>query len=194
MSFTEGYTYMEFIVTLLKSVALEGPDSKFNKVCELAHSDYAGDNACAYNIARAFSDTKVFLEMNVSKDKDDWKWSNVHVISWSHSLWSSTILKPFYHREVHTGGNTNTVNVAKYKHSTNVDSPVISSYHSPNLRHIVQFSGDSSTNVSYFSIDTGQNENPLSGNYFSMNEDHLNGNMLPVRFGDQLNEEETYTL
>ena len=58
ISFTDGYLYNEFIITLLKSIAAEGSASKYNKVCDMAYPDYKGGNVCAYNIARSFGEAK----------------------------------------------------------------------------------------------------------------------------------------
>ena len=64
----------------------------------MAFPEYKGDNVCAYNIARSFSDAKIFLEKNVSKNTTDWKWGNVHFVEWESLPWSKTPLKFLFHR------------------------------------------------------------------------------------------------
>ena len=41
LAFTEFYYYQEFILSLLKNVAEEGENSRFDKVCAIAHSEYS---------------------------------------------------------------------------------------------------------------------------------------------------------
>ena len=62
LSMTDNYLYHEFLQTLLKSVQKDGGNSKYSKFCEMAYPEYKGNDPCAYNVARAFSDTKRFME------------------------------------------------------------------------------------------------------------------------------------
>ena len=62
IAFTDGYLYIEFIYTLLRNIAENGAASKYNKICRNAYLEYQGENICAYNVARSFTDAKQFLE------------------------------------------------------------------------------------------------------------------------------------
>ena len=64
--FQQDYYYQEFVLTLLKSIAQDGSQSKYNMPCEEAF-DYSLDNPCVYNVGRAFIDARTYLEENVSK-------------------------------------------------------------------------------------------------------------------------------
>ena len=77
------------------------------------------------------------MEANVSKNTDDWKWSNVHIVEWQNLPWSKTPLKFLFHRSTHAGGNTNTPHVSKYGIKKNYKSPVISSNHAANYKMII---------------------------------------------------------
>ena len=142
LAFTDGFLYNEFIQTLLKSVSKDGEASRFNKVCQKAYPEYKGENICTYNIARSFSDAMRFLESNVSKRIEDWKWGNVHVVEWSNLPWSKTPLKFFWNREVHTGGNSNTPHVSKYSNRKNANRNIIRSDQAPSYKQIIQFEQD----------------------------------------------------
>ena len=116
------------------SVAEHGSDSKYQKLCSMAHAEYNGRNPCAYNVARAFTDAKRFLEENVSMKSRDWAWGRVHVATWTHLPFSKTPLKFLYHREVPSGGNDNTVNISQFFKSKNYDKTIMSSTEGPNLK------------------------------------------------------------
>ena len=191
---TENALFCEFVHTLLKSLAESGSQSKYQKLCKMAHPEYTGENVCEYNLALAFIESKQFLETNVSKKSQDWKWSNVHVTAWTHLPFSKTPLKFMYHKEVPTGGNDNTVNVSYYFKSKNTDKVVISSTEAPNYKQIVQHDKDPKKEVSLFSMDTGMHENPLSGHYFDFNANHIAGRLSPMKQGSDLKDSEVNTL
>ena len=98
---------------MLKSIAQEGTQSKYNFLCEGAF-DYSLDNPCVYNVGRAFIDARAYLEEKVSKKTEDWKWGDRIAIVFENPVWSSTWMKRFYYEKVPASGNLNTVNVAKF--------------------------------------------------------------------------------
>ena len=63
---TESTLFSDFTMLLLHSISELGAESKYQKLCMNAHPEYQGRNVCEYNIARAFIDTKLFLEQNIS--------------------------------------------------------------------------------------------------------------------------------
>lgn len=71
--------FYQYYLRLLHSVATESSDvSNFNKVCAGAYKNYPGKNTCAFNIAMSLHETKKFLTSEVSPDKSNWVWKNLH--------------------------------------------------------------------------------------------------------------------
>ena len=52
-------------------------DMKYSPLCKGAF-EYEGDKPCAYNIARAFVESREFLKKNVATSEEQWQWQNVH--------------------------------------------------------------------------------------------------------------------
>ena len=75
--------------------------------------------------------------------------------------WSRTPLRPFFHRSTPVVGNNNTPGFSKISEVKNRDATVISSTASGNFKMAIQFAEDPKDDISLFSIDGGQNENPL---------------------------------
>ena len=96
--------------------------------------------------------------------------------------WSKTPLRPIYHRSRPASGNNNTPGFSKISETKNLDSTIISSTANGNLKINIQHAADPKDDVSLFSIDGGQNENPLQGNYFDYNVDHNEGKLKPMRW------------
>ena len=127
LAFLDWYLSNEFLLTHLRSVAEEGSESKYQNLCRSAYPEYTGENFCGYNLALAFINTKKLLEDSVSKNHEDWKWGNLHVVDFRSLPWSKSPLKFFFDRQIKTGGNSNTPNASKYNLARNVDKPIISS-------------------------------------------------------------------
>ena len=58
-----------------------------------------------------------------------------------------------------------------------------SSYMIAVYKFVVQLDPDPDYEIGFYSLDSGQHENPFQGNYFDMNEGHLSGNMIQMRIG-----------
>lgn len=100
--------------------------------------------------------------------------------------WSKTPLRFFFHREVQTGGNNNSLNVAGCKFRTNSENIVFSSIHVAAFKMVVNFDPEDSTkDVNLHSIDTGMNGNPFQMNYFDMNNDHVYGRLRKMKIGEE---------
>ena len=114
----------------------ENPVNELNIICDGAF-EYTGDKSCAYNIARGFLDTKKFLDKTLGRNQDKWVWRNVHSNEYPNTPWSKTPLKPLFHRELPTPGNTNTPNVAKIstKRSSEIDRFI--STHAANFKMLI---------------------------------------------------------
>jgi hypothetical protein len=105
MAFSDNYQFVDFYQKMVRSLA-EEPVNELNIFCEEAFESYKGNKACAYNIARAFVDTKKFLHKTLGSNSEKWVWRNVHVNEYPSTPWSKTPLKPLFHRELPTAGNT----------------------------------------------------------------------------------------
>ena len=150
-------------------------------MCKGAYNDgYTGEDQCAHNMAKALFDAMRHLNTTVSQDSQDWEWRNVHVNEYPSMPWSSTPLKPFFHREIPVGGNTNTPFVSKYTMARIIDNDIIKSTHTANYRQVIQFSEGHKEDINLMSIDTGMSGNLFSGNYFTMNRAHLSGDLHQV--------------
>ena len=141
------------------------------------------------------TDAKALLERNVSKKPEDWIWRNLHTRQYSNLPWSKTPLRFFFHREVQTGGNNNSLNVAGCKFRTNANNTVFNSVHVAAYKMVVNFDPkDSRNDVNLYSIDTGMNGNPFQGHYFDMNNDHVYGRLSRMKIGQQLENTKVNTL
>jgi hypothetical protein len=72
------------------------------------------------------------------------------------------------------------VHVAKYMIDEAIETNYFRGVHSANLKLIYQMESDSAPGVGLYSIDTGNNGNLLQNHYFTMNNDHLSGNLHPM--------------
>lgn len=160
-AYLDNYLMIDAMVRLIESAAKEGKDSHFNAICAKGYPDYTGANTCAYNIATSFSVAKRFLEENVSKRSEDWKWGNLLVKDWKNLPWSMTPLKPIFHRQTPAIGNVNTPNVARHTISKNLDTVVFHSTLAATYKQIIQLDSDPANDIGLYSIDTGFNENPF---------------------------------
>lgn len=176
----ENYFFTNFFMDLVSEVAESPANSRFDKFCEGAHPEYSGDSPCAYNIAVALSETKVFLETQISKNKDDWLWRNVHMNEYPNMPWSKTPLRLLFHREVPIGGNSNTPNVSKYSIKRAHETNKFIGVHSANYKQIIDMSTE---REGKYSIDTGNDANIFSPHYFTMNKDHLSGKLQSMLVG-----------
>lgn len=79
MSIFGNYAFNDFFQRLVLNIHEDPTNEHFNRICEGGFKEYRGKQACGYNIARAFSETKKFLEKEVSPRERDWEWGSVHV-------------------------------------------------------------------------------------------------------------------
>ena len=90
----------------------------------------------------------------------------------------------FFHRSVPAEGNASTVSVSKIRESdwNSVKLPGIAS---ANLKMISAIAKDPKDDKTFVSIDTGMNGNPFQGHYFDLNEKHMKGELLPLKWTEQ---------
>ena len=124
---------------LLNEVDAQGDKSHFQKICEQAHPEYKGSNHCAYNVAKAMADSHNLLSTRVSNRPEDWAWGKLHARQYSNLPWSKTPLKFLFHREVYTGGNNNSLNVAGCKFRKNSANTIFHSVHVSSFKMVVNF-------------------------------------------------------
>lgn len=82
-------------------------------------------------------DTHELLFKELSQNPTDWKWNRVHTNDYPQIPFSMSPLKFFYHREVPTSGNSNTVKVSHYSLVEYHQSHKFKAIASPNYKQIV---------------------------------------------------------
>lgn len=195
MFISDNYAFTQMYQRLVLEVEREAERSHFQIICEQGHREYRGGNPCAYNVAKAMASASMLLTKNVSSKPEDWMWRNLHVRQYSNLPWSKTPLRFFFHREVPSGGNNNSLNVAGCKFSKNRQNTVFSSIHVAAYKMVVNFDAkDPRKDVNLYSIDTGMGGHPFQGHYFDMNSDHLYGRLRQMKIGQQLEGTKTNTL
>ena len=149
------------------------------------------------------ADSHRILSTNVSKRPEDWVWINLHVKQFKNLPWSMTPLRFFFHREVPSAGNNNSLNVAGVKIRANADNIVFNSIHTSSFKMVVNFASTDPSQelsraekkgVNLYSIDTGMNGHPFMGHYFDMNADHVHGRLRKMNIGGDLENTKTSTL
>jgi acyl-homoserine lactone acylase PvdQ len=108
---SSNFGFNDFYMRLMHILVEDPASEKYSKYCET--DDYTGSKPCAYNVAKAFADSRNYLKKNVSRNEERWTWGDVHVNIYPNMPWSKTPLSPIFHREVSTPGNSHTPNVAK---------------------------------------------------------------------------------
>lgn len=179
----DNYAFFDFYQKLIIKLSEEVQDDKmhlYQKLCKngFASMSYSGPAWCQYNVARSFLETHKHLVEGLGKtDKATWTYGSIHFNEYPNQPWSMTPLKRFWHREVATGGNANTPGVSKYAMSRIGDEKVLKGTHTANYKQVIEFGREPSEDVNLMSIDTGMNGNLFGGNYFTMNEAHLEGRL-----------------
>lgn len=123
---------------------------------------------------------KQFLEQNISPDEKDWMWNKTHVNEYANHPWSLTPLKAIWHREVPAGGNYHTASVSRYLLSRLEKDKIFKAQQTANYKQVIEFSAPGADDVNLMAIDTGMSGNLFGGRYFSMNADHMKGNLKRV--------------
>lgn len=131
----------------------------------------------------AFVDTSEFLKNNLARDTKKWAWRNVHSNTYPNTPWSKTPLKFIFHREIPTGGNTQTPNVAKTSTNRASQENYFTTTHTGNLKMLVALAKKSEDEVNLISIDTGNGGNIFQPHYFDMNRNHLDGKLAKLIIG-----------
>lgn len=171
-----------FFVRMFRDLIEDPKNMKYNRLCRNGYPVYSGDMPCVYNIARSFIEAKKHLEQNVSPKMENWVWGEVMTLEFVNQPWSSTPLKPIFHRSVKSGGNENTVNVAEINLDMASRSMKFTGRSAPNYKQVISLEGPETRG--YYSIDTGNNGNILQGHYFDRNAAHMRGDLHPMlRFG-----------
>jgi len=178
---TNNYGFEQFVMR--KLMEWEKKKNVNSEFCKNEENVENQDNACIFNVINALWETNAYLEINFGKENNNWKWKNLHYAKYTHKPFSDTPLKHFYEKKVHRSGNMNTVNVAVMKTQLNG----FESAHSANMRFI---SSLDKKDKSYFMIDTGVNESPLSPHYCDLMKLHHKGEYLEIR--ENLSEEEAF--
>ena len=135
------------------------------------------------------------LETNIGEEQKSWIWRNVHYNAYTHLPLSMTPLKFLFHRNVPSKGNSNTANVSKFSWKKNFDSiKTIESNHAANLKTVIQLHPVESKQLNQMNIDTGMNGNPFQGSYFNFNKSFLEGDLMTVVTGKDVDSLKTRSL
>jgi len=83
-------------------------------------------------------ETLATLRKNNGPSPADWRWENIHSTEWPNPPWSMTPLKPLWHREVPSGGNSHTPSVSRYIMARfEKDNMKIKSFHTANYKQVI---------------------------------------------------------
>lgn len=171
----DGYTFTDFFRRMLLQLSDDVHIVKYNRLCANGFTEYKGDAACAYNVARSLIEVKHYLDRNVSRNQADWIWRRFHQNEYAYAPWSMSPLKFIFHRKVPTAGNGHTPHVAKYSIKDAITNRLFNGKHAANYKQVIAL--DPVAPNARYSVDTGNNNNIFAGNYFDMNADHLRGNL-----------------
>jgi len=162
----------QFFARFFHDLAKNPKIERYNRLCRHGYPEFeGGEMDCAYAIAKSMLETKQYLDKNFGKMKlNEWQWGKHFTLEFPNQPWSSTPLKPIFHRSVPSGGNENTVNVAETHLYEAYPKMRWFGRSAPNYKQIVSLMTPSS---GFYSIDTGNNGNLLAGHYFDRNEAHL---------------------
>lgn len=167
------YGYEQFLMRkLIKWTEGLNLDSKF---CQNNENRKKSNISCIMNVVNSLLEAKSYIENNLGEESQSWKWKNLHFAEYSYHPFSKTPLKFIFHRTVGRSGNMNTINVALPK---NQEGKGFSSFHSANLRFI---SNLDKIEKSYFVIDTGVSESPLSHHFTDQMKLHFKGEYLEIK-------------
>ena len=92
--------------------------------------------------------------------------------------------KWFFHRSAPAEGSASTVSMSKIRDS-DWDNFALPGVASANLKMISAIAKDPKDDKTHISIDTGMHGNPFQGHYFDLNEKHMRGELLPLKWTDQ---------
>ena len=144
---------------MFQDLVSDPKSAKYNRLCKNGFSGNSSDMSCAYNIARSFLEAKKHLEQHLSPKIANWKWGEAMTLEYTNQPWSSTPLKPIFHRSVKSGGNENTVNVAEIDYYEAAHTLKFKGRNAPNYKMVVSL--EEPETRGFFSIDTGNNGNIL---------------------------------
>lgn len=150
-----NYAFQDFFTRLMLGIRKNPEDPHFNKVCEQGFKEYKGTTPCAYNIARAFVETKSTLVQQLSPRSSDWEWRNLHLNEYFSAPWSLTVLKPFFQRDVPAGGNGNTVLCSKYSVEKAVKLKNFRGIHGTTFRQLQNVHQDNLYGNQLYSVESG---------------------------------------
>lgn len=156
---SDCYVFTDFFRRMMGELVKDIHSTKYNRLCDNAYVEYKGDTSCAYNVARALSETKRHLDSTISKNPNDWLWRRVHQNDYPYTPWSLTPLKFMFHRVVPTAGNGHTVNVAKYSLKDAEKTKMFNAKHTANYKQVIELGPTPEETRGGYSIDTGNNGN-----------------------------------
>ncbi|MFZ5517114.1 MAG: penicillin acylase family protein [Candidatus Zhuqueibacterota bacterium] len=125
-------------------------------------------------LLESLHETYDFLIANFGEKVFDWRWGQIHTITFDHPLGKKAPLNSLFNiGPFPIGGSETTVNNATYRMRGNQFETVVG----PSLRQIIDLSHP---NKSRWMITTGQTAHPLSRHFKDMAPMWLNGDYLPM--------------
>ena len=163
----------KFYMRLYSEVSKD-PNYK-QEIC--SHYNTVEINSCSELITQALLQAIDYLDFE--KEKRSILWGDFHPFFYVSIPFSMTPLASFFERYAPGAGNLNTVKMTLYNNDK-FDGK-LKSVTSANLKMMTDFGGDT-----YYSIDTGLSENPLSYQYFNWNERHGKSDLFKLVRGEEL--------
>ena len=134
-------------------------------------------------MAYAFVLTRSHLLEHVDADPSAWTWSNAHTNAYPHLPFSMVpVLRHFFHREVPAGGNYHTAAVSRYVLADLEKYKKFKGLYTANYKQVIDLGerGQLNSGQTLMTIDTGMSGNLFTPHYFSMNDDHVKGNLYKM--------------
>ena len=143
-------------------------------------------------MARSFLEAKKYLEENVSKNQNQWKWSNLHQNVYKNTVLSKIGLSSLAERRIGQGGNYNTPDASRFSLSSLPKNGIIESTYGGVYKEIFSLGTDKTKSM--FSISGGINENPFSRSYMDLLSDFIKGKLIQMRWGQDIKDVKHETL
>lgn len=168
------FNYWNFIESMIEKVL------KYEDTSNIKNCNYYNKNSnCEKYIIETFEKLdQVLIENGYKKDGLVLPWSSVHFHYYPHAFdTAGSLLKKIFSRKMPTGGNKNTIKVAKSKPHDVVNGPFTSN-HSANLKYICDMSDPTRPHII---IDTGNSGNVLSKFYDNLMEKSENNELIQIK-------------
>jgi len=147
------------------------------------------DEDCTTAALQALEETLDELDRLAGSKMHKWHWGKIHKTKLPHTVFADMQpLDMVFNRKIHSAGDDYTVNVAA---STFSESEGYEQYFGPSYRQVIDLSN---WNNSQFINNTGQSGNVFSSHYDDLIAPHQKLELLPMSYGDDINDGKILTL